>query len=99
MKLVVVELAAYLELQESVEWYEQREPGVGTRFSEAALARLDRLQQARLRPLKLSAVREARFVEVGHPWPYRIIVLEWPNTLQVVSIAHHHRQTDHWRKR
>ena len=84
------------ELRATIAWYEEREPGVGQRFAVDVEACVAALPKMKLKPLKGYAARGVTFVEVGGPWPYRIIVVEQPTLLWIVAFAHHRRAPGYW---
>ena len=93
--IVDVTPRAELDLIEAVAWYEEREAGVGRRFYDAVVSALADLPKARLRKVPRSQ-SGALFVEVGRPWPYRIVVRKRGDVLEVVALAHHRRADDYW---
>jgi hypothetical protein len=40
--------------------------------------------------------RGVLFVEVGKPWPYRVVFRKLDDVLEVVAFAHHRRSDDYW---
>ncbi len=96
MKFVDVDHRAEVELLETVAWYEERQPGVGLRFSSDVEAVVASLATRQLMPLKVFAARGVKFVEVGQPWPFRIIVVEGPVSRRVIAFEHHRRRPGYW---
>lgn len=96
MKHVEIDPSVVMEIVEAVAWYEEREEGVGRRFSLAVDAAFAALPTHRLKPLRDFAGVGAVFVGVGGPWPYRLIVIERGTSLWVVALAHARRQPGYW---
>lgn len=67
---VIAEAAATREWNEAVDWYEEREPGVGLRFDDELRTFLQSLARDPERfPL---ATRLTRKAKMPGPWPYSI---------------------------
>lgn len=96
MKIVEIDEDAEVELIESITWYEEREEGVGLRFATDVDARVSALPNVKFRPLRGYEDCGAQFVEVGDPWPFRIIAVERPSLIRVVAFAHHSRRPGYW---
>jgi hypothetical protein len=99
MKLVEVDERAAAEVLEAALWYEARQEGVGVRFTNAVEGAIEALTTRRLRPLEGYASRGVKVLDVGKPWPYRIVVIERPNIIRVVAVHHHHRRPGYWSDR
>jgi hypothetical protein len=82
VKVVDVDERAEAELDSTIDWYEERQEGVGKRFARDVERRIELLPELKLRPLKGYQDCGAKFVDVGGPWPYRIIVVERPALIQ-----------------
>ncbi len=67
---VLAEAQAKREWNEAVDWYEEREPGVGLRFDDELRAFLQTLGQDPER-FRL-ATRLTRKAKVPPPWPYSV---------------------------
>lgn len=99
MKSVEVDVEALDELRDAVAWYDNKQDGVGQRFGEAVAATLKALPGRRLKPLPGFKHLDMMFVDVGDPWPYRLLVIELPTSLWVVAVAHGRRQPGYWMPR
>jgi toxin ParE1/3/4 len=98
MKPITFSVGARLDLLRDVDWYEERQAGLGERFRTAVERRLRSLHRARLRSLDVEGVT-VHFCEVGRPWPYRIVVLELAEAWRVLALAHHRRDPSFWTSR
>jgi hypothetical protein len=96
VKLVEVDGDAEAELIETITWYEERQEGVGRRFALSVAAKVKALPIIKLRPLRGYGDCDAMFVNVGGPWPYRIIVVERGSFIRVVAFAHDRREPGYW---
>jgi hypothetical protein len=98
MKPITFSVDARLDLLRDIEWYEERQAGLGERFRKAVERRLRTLPRARLRTLDINGVT-VHFCDVGRPWPYRVVILELENEWQVMALAHHRRDPSFWTSR
>lgn len=97
--LVEIDEDAEAELRASVDWYEEQQEGVGLRFMRDVEARISALPNLKLRPLPGYQDCGAMFVEVGGPWPYRIVVVKRSGLIRVVAFSHDRREPGYWRTR
>ncbi len=91
--------SALAELLETVTWYESKQEGIGLRFNDDVESLLAGLSNRHLRPLKGFERYGAKCVELGKPWPYRLIVIEGEATTFVVAFEHHRRNPGYWLSR
>jgi len=96
VKTVHLIVSAELEWLEAVTWYEAKQEGVGFRFTQDVESLLAGLPSRQLRPLKGFERYGAKRVELGKPWPYRVIIVEDDSTLFVVALEHHRRRPGYW---
>ncbi len=96
MKDVDIDPGVVAEFMEAVRWYEEKQEGVGRRFAQDLDNLFESLPSYRMRPLRGFKRYGASFVEVGKPWPYRLIVIERGTSLWVVALAHNRRQPGYW---
>ncbi|WP_062519158.1 type II toxin-antitoxin system RelE/ParE family toxin [Demequina silvatica] len=93
--------AALAEFVADVEWYEQREAGLGDRFEGAVLSAVDAAVQAPEAWAiwwgwdRVPAVR-AKGVD---GFPYRVVYVVRDHVLAVVAVAHARRRPGYWRAR
>jgi len=67
---VIAEAEAKRDWNEAVDWYDEREPGLGLRLDEALRTFLQSLSQ---KPERFSrATRLTRKAKVPPPWPYSV---------------------------
>ena len=93
---IVFRRAAESELDEAVEWYEQRQTGRGIKFSAAVQHVLDQIAlNPDLCPIVYQEVREALVAK----YPYCVYYQQEPQRLLVVSIFHSSRDPSVWKKR
>jgi toxin ParE1/3/4 len=83
---------ARVELNEAVDWYEQRRPGLGSRFFAQVKAALNRIAA---NPQLHAPVRKARV----HRFPYLIFYREEPGEVIVISVFHTSRDPSIWQSR
>jgi toxin ParE1/3/4 len=92
---------AAAEFREAVDWYEERERGLGLRFIERA--RSTRKDMARWP----SAAATFLIAEDGtvirskgiHGFPYRIIYAAHEQGIFILAFAHHRRRPGYWLRR
>ena len=77
-------------------WYERQQDDVGIRFNDAVDDVAARLPMLRLKPMKGFEAHGASRVEVGRPWPYRLVIIEHEATLFIVAVEHHRRRPGYW---
>src|SRR5437867_3334221 len=96
---VIAEAEAKLEWNVAVDWYEEREPGVGLRFDDELRAFLQTLAH---RPERFRlATRLTRKAKVPPPWPYSVYftVNNEHRELTVLAIWHGKRNPAELRHR
>ena len=86
---VIAEGEAKLEWNEAVNWYEDRQPGVGLRFDDALLKFLQTLSQnpERFRPYS-NLTHKARMPK---PWPYSVYftINKIHREVKILAVWHH----------
>ena len=90
---------ALTEWLEGTAWYAEQEPDtdLSRRFYDAVDDALARLPTRRLRKLHGVDLPMPHYVvDVGRPWPYRLIFFVDGDVRRVVSIAHYSRRPGHW---
>ncbi len=78
------------ELQESWEWYEERQPGLGDRFIAAVFEKLNQLEDDPAKGMQRNTIYREAMVKI---FPYLIIyrIETTGNCIFVHSIFHSHR--------
>lgn len=92
---------AQAELVADVDWYDEREPGVGDRFAHAVRAAIDSaVDDPEAWPILPGWDREpvVRSRSVTG-FPYRIVYLVEDDVLTIVAVAHTKRRPGYWRER
>jgi toxin ParE1/3/4 len=97
MKPIIIDAEARAELDEAMEWYNDRQQGLGLELQhevEAAISRIrvDAGIGARYRNTAYRFYRVKRF-------PYVLYYLDLPEAIWLVAIAHGRRRPGYWRKR
>lgn len=91
-----VRAVAKREYIDAIDWYDQREPGLGSRFSLAVDAVLDELSHATNRwPEIEKGVRQAPVPD----WPFTVIYQVTRLSIGVVAIFHTSRNPQDWMQR
>ena len=89
---------ALADIAEAAAWYEERQTGLGERFTREVVAAIDALLPNpliyRLRNRRLSA----RWC-FPRSFPYRIVYRFADDAVTVVAVIHAARQDRHWRER
>jgi plasmid stabilization system protein ParE len=89
---------AVAELDASVRWYQEQEPGIGLKL-------IDRAQQARkdlaLRPdaappFTTAADGTVIRSKAVHGYPYRIVYTVEPDSILILAYAHERREPGYW---
>jgi len=89
---------AMADIAETAAWYEERQRGLGERFTREVVAALDALL---LNPL----IHRLRNRRLGARWcfprsfPYRIVYRFEGDVVTVVAVIHAARHDRHWRER
>jgi plasmid stabilization system protein ParE len=85
---VIAETEAIRDWNEAVDWYEEREPGVGLRLDDAIRTFLQALSQQPERfPLATRLTRKAR---IPGPWPYSVYFTINPEFCEVKVLSNWH---------
>lgn len=94
---VEISEVAGAEFNMAVDWYEQRQRGLGVRFTEAIQVVLNRIStHPRLHGVAFEDVRKA---VVGRPFPYCVYFTVEPDHILIVSIFHTSRDLDELKRR
>jgi toxin ParE1/3/4 len=89
---------ALADIAEAAAWYEERQPGLGERFTREVVAAIDAL-------LPNPLIYRLRNRRLGARWcfprsfPYRIVYRFADDAVTVVAVIHAARHDRHWRER
>ena len=93
---LTVEPEAAAELEEAVQWYEQRGVGLGLEFARLVRAVLARIERSTLQFCDVDrGIRRA----IVRRFPYAVYFVIDPDRISVLAIFHHRRHPGHWRSR
>jgi toxin ParE1/3/4 len=97
MKAVILDEEAQKELNEAIEWYNDRQQRLGLELQNEVEEAVDRI---RLDPGVGACYRNTayRFYRVNR-FPYILYYLELADVIWVAAIAHERRRPGYWRKR
>lgn len=85
-----------MELNEAIEWYETREPGLGLDFATQVHAAV---QRALAFPFAWQEMGGDIRRALVHCFPYGVLYVAEPDRLLIVAVMHLHRHPDYWRNR
>ena len=87
---------AQLDLEESVAWYEEKEPGAGERFHAA----VESTEQKIARNPSLGTLRRRNTRKRRVPrFPHSLVYREESDRIVIVAVAHPKRQEHYWENR
>jgi plasmid stabilization system protein ParE len=93
---IVFRRAARIEFDESANWYEQKTPGLGPRFTAAVGDVLNRIStQPHFYARVEKEVREALVAD----FPYCVYYQPEPDRIQVIAVFHASRDPNIWKAR
>jgi len=87
---------AEAELDKAVEYYEQRQQGLGLEFVEEVYATVTRIIQY---PNAWSALSKNSRRCLVSRFPYGVIYQIKSNTLRIIAVAHLNRRPGYWKER
>lgn len=87
---------AEVELNEAIEWYETREPGLGLDFATQVHAAI---QRALAFPHAWQEMGGDIRRALIYRFPYGVLYVPDNNQLLIIAVMHLHRQPDYWRDR
>ena len=93
---VVLHPAAEAELQSAVQYYEERQVGLGLEFAEEVYATLARIEE---HPEAWSRVSANTRRCLLHRFPFGVIYQVRLDGLHIIAIAHLHRRPGYWKER
>jgi len=87
---------AEIEMAEAVEFYDDRQPGLGKLFLDAVQEAGEHIcRNPEWWPIFEGPVRGCRVF----PFPYRLLYRELPDRIQIVSVFHLSRHPEGWKNR
>jgi plasmid stabilization system protein ParE len=93
---LVVEPEAAAELDEAVQWYEGRSPGLGLELARLVRATLALIERT---PLQFPDVDRGTRRAVVRRFPYAVYFVVEPDRVSVLAIFHHRRDPARWQSR
>ena len=89
------------EAIEAAAWYEHERVGLGQEFVRALDTALDLLEEEIIPLIPMSGAGDRQRVKriILKRFPYDIVVLERPDEVLIVAVAHHSRRPGYWRHR
>jgi toxin ParE1/3/4 len=100
-KAIRLENEASAELGDAVQWYEERQAGLGQRYLQAVdstLRQLIRYPHAGVRVPLVPPELGVRRVPVLR-FPYAIVYIETTDAIRVLAVVHDRRRPGYWRHR
>lgn len=88
------------EAIEAASWFESSLPGLGEEFFAAIKKGIDAIEEdiIPLSPLPYASNSRVKRLILDR-FPYSIIVLEAPDEVVLVAVAHHSRKPEYWKNR
>lgn len=87
---------AEIELDEAIDWYEEKLPGLGMRFfEEYKKLRESIIANPNLYPVEAGEVRKAPF----NKFPYVLLYFAWEELIYVIAVFHTRQDPEIWLKR
>ena len=96
MRRLELAAEAEAELLEAALWYEQEQPGLGTRFELAVDELLTRLEN---HPLQFPEVRPGVRRGLTRTFPYAVYFRLQVSSIRVLAVLHQRRDPKRWRQR
>lgn len=87
-----------VELAEARNWYDKAQPGLGRELVLEVDRALIAVAEGSLPTVQHPTVREVRRVMLKR-FPYWVVVLERPDEVVVIAVAHMKRRPEYWRNR
>ena len=92
---IIILHEAELELQEIVEYYESKSPGLGMDFADEMKKTIQLIQQSPERqPLQNDQTRRI----LTNRFPYQIIYTMFENEIWIIAFANQRRKPGYWKK-
>lgn len=97
MTVLIIRPLAEADVQEASDWYEEREPGLGSQFVDEIS---DALVRVRRKPLQFPDIGRGMRRALLRRFPYAIyFILRDENKVTVLAVLHQHRNPNVWKKR
>ena len=96
MKEAIFHPEAWVEMNESFDFYEARLDGLGLRFLSAVEQTVERISTHPEAGALLTGEFRKRIVP---GFPYNIVYRVWEDYIYLVAVAHHSRRPAYWRER
>lgn len=96
MNRLILRVEAEAELQDGYDWYEERAPGIGSRFLDQVQRLLDEIQAV---PSRYPLVRRDVRMALVRRFPYAIFYRVVNDSIVVYSVFHTSRNPDIWQER
>ena len=96
MSHLILRVEAERELQDGYDWYEERAPGVGSRFLDQVQRLLEEIQLA---PLRYTCVRRDVRMALVRRFPYAVFYRAIENSIVVYSVFQTSRDPNIWQSR
>jgi plasmid stabilization system protein ParE len=87
---------AQTDIREAARWYEDREAGLGLRFTREIRTSLEHISQS---PLRFPIVEEEVRRALLHKFPYSIYFVNEPEAAAIIAVLHQHRRPGAWKSR
>ncbi|MEW6350632.1 MAG: type II toxin-antitoxin system RelE/ParE family toxin [Thermodesulfobacteriota bacterium] len=88
--------AAETEINEAADFYDLRNPGLGTTFIEEVRLAIERIAEF---PEAASHVRGRVRKNPMRGFPYSLVYAVRPDEIRILAVAHHSRRPFYWRGR
>ena len=96
MKRLTYLSIAEMELAEAINFYDEKQPGVGKLFLDAICEAGENIRRnPEWWPVFEAPARGCRVF----PFPYRLLYRELPDRIQIVAVYHSSRRPDGWKDR
>lgn len=97
MKRVIIDEEARAELDDAMNWYNERQMGLGLQLQDEVEAAVQRIRHdpmigARYRNTAYRFYRTKRF-------PYVLYYLDLPDAIWIAAVAHERRRPGYWKRR
>lgn len=88
-----IDAEARLEIQQTADYYDRQNPGLGTQFEADLLRTRDRILS---NPLAYAEEEDGFRYAVLEIFPYSLIYKVQPHRILAIALAHHKRRPGYW---